>query len=83
MNRPRLQINEEEGRICEYISSLIEDGSTIQLGFGKIPQFCMDYLKDKKDLGIHSDMITERIVDLVKSGAVTGKGRPSTRERSW
>jgi acyl-CoA hydrolase/RimJ/RimL family protein N-acetyltransferase len=70
---PRLAIDEEEARICMNVSSLIENGSTIQLGFGKIPQFCMDYLKDKKDLGIHSDMITEGIVDLVKSGAVTGK----------
>ncbi len=69
---PKLQIDEEERRICENVSSLIEDGSTIQLGFGKIPQFCMEYLKDKKDLGIHSDMVTEGIVDLVKSGAVTG-----------
>jgi acyl-CoA hydrolase len=72
LETPRMEINEEEGRICEYVSSLIDDGATLQLGFGKIPQFCMDYLKDKKDLGIHSDMITEKIVELVKSGAVTG-----------
>jgi acyl-CoA hydrolase len=73
LEAPKMEIDEEEGRICEYVSSLIDDGCTIQLGFGKIPQFCMDYLKDKKDLGIHSDMITEKIVDLIKSGAVTGQ----------
>jgi len=73
LESPRIEINDEDVRICESVSSLIEDGSTIQFGFGKIPQFCMDYLKDKKDLGIHSDMLTERIVELVQSGAVTGK----------
>jgi acyl-CoA hydrolase/GNAT superfamily N-acetyltransferase len=73
LESPKMEINEEEGRICEYVSSLIDDGCTIQFGFGKIPQFCMDYLKDKKDLGIHSDMITEKVLDLVKSGAVTGQ----------
>lgn len=72
LEAPIMEIDEEERRICENVSSLIEDGSTIQLGFGKIPQFCMDYLKDKMDLGIHSDMITDGIVDLVKSGAITG-----------
>jgi acyl-CoA hydrolase/GNAT superfamily N-acetyltransferase len=69
----KMEINNDEERVCEFVSSLIDDGCTIQLGFGKIPQFCMDYLKDKKDLGIHSDIITEKIVDLVRSGAVTGK----------
>ena len=72
LEAPRMEIDEEERRVCEHVSSLIEDGSTIQLGFGKIPQFCMDYLKDKKDLGVHSDMITDGIIDLIKSGAVTG-----------
>lgn len=68
----KMEIDEDEARVCEYVASLIDDGCTIQLGFGKIPQFCTDYLKDKKDLGIHSDIITEKIIDLIKSGAVTG-----------
>lgn len=69
----KMEIDKDEARVCEFVSSLIDDGCTIQLGFGKIPQFCMDYLKDKKDLGIHSDIITEKVIDLIKSGAVTGK----------
>ena len=72
LESPKMEINEDEGRVCEFVSSLIDDGCTLQLGFGKIPQFCMDYLKDKKDLGIHSDIITEKIVELVRCGAVTG-----------
>lgn len=70
---PKLDANDERNRICEYISALIEDGSTIQLGFGKVPQTLMDFLRDKKDLGFHTEMITDGIVDLVESGAVTGK----------
>lgn len=70
---PRVEIEEEKQRICEYVCALIESGSTIQLGMGETPQLCMEYLKDKKDLGIHSEMISDRIVDLVKSGAVNGK----------
>jgi acyl-CoA hydrolase/GNAT superfamily N-acetyltransferase len=68
----RMESNEQEKRVCEYVSSLIEDGSTLELGFGKIPQFCIDYLKDKKDLGIHSEMVTDGILDLIECGAVTG-----------
>jgi acyl-CoA hydrolase/GNAT superfamily N-acetyltransferase len=69
----RIESNEQDKQVCEYVASLIDDGATVELGFGKIPQFCLDYLKDKKDLGIHSEMITDGILDLIESGAVTGK----------
>jgi len=51
---------------------LIEDGSTIEVGIGRIPQALLRFLKTKKDLGIHTEMITDGIVDLVKSGVVNG-----------
>jgi acyl-CoA hydrolase/RimJ/RimL family protein N-acetyltransferase len=70
---PRVEISEDVTHICEYVAALIESGSTIQLGFGKIPQITMEYLKNKKDLGIHTEMISDRIIDLLESGAVTGK----------
>lgn len=70
---PLIEIGGEKRRICEYVSALIESGSTIQLGFGEIPQACMLYLNGKQDLGIHSEMITDWIVDLVECGAVNGK----------
>ncbi len=76
---PRDEIDDRTMRICEYISALIEDGSTIQLGFGKIPQIAIEYLKGKKDLGIHTEMITDRVMDLVKSGAVNGKRKSLDR----
>lgn len=76
---PPIEITEEIHQICEHISALIENGSTLQLGVGKVPQILMDYLKDKTDLGIHTEIVTDRIVDLVISGAVTGKRKSLDR----
>jgi len=58
--------------IASHVASLIADGSTVELGIGRIPQSVLRFLKDKKDLGIHTEMFTDAIVDLVESGAVTG-----------
>jgi len=58
-------------RIGENIARLVEDGSTIECGIGRIPQTLAEYLKDKKDLGIHTEMFSDWIVDLIECGAVT------------
>ncbi|MBM4149220.1 MAG: GNAT family N-acetyltransferase [Lentisphaerae bacterium] len=60
-------------RIGEYIAALVEDGSTIEFGIGQIPQAVMEFLKNKKDLGIHTEMFTDSLIDLIESGTVTGK----------
>lgn len=59
-------------RIARYIAGIIEDGSTLQIGLGRIPNEALRFLTDRRELGIHSDVITDTIVDLVRSGAVTG-----------
>ena len=59
-------------QIGQYIASLVEDGSTLELGIGRIPQAVLEYLKDKRDLGIHTEMFTDSMIDMVESGAVTG-----------
>jgi acyl-CoA hydrolase/GNAT superfamily N-acetyltransferase len=59
-------------RIAKYISPLIEDGSTIQTGVGRIPSWVLIYLEGKKDLGIHTVVLTDAHLHLIKSGAVTG-----------
>ncbi len=74
-----IEMDENMRRICENVAALVESGSTVQVGFGKIPQLSIAYLKDKKDLGIHSEMITDRVVDLVESGAVNGKRKSLDR----
>lgn len=63
-------IGDIEKSIGEYCASLIEDGSTLQLGIGAIPDAVLLFLKDKKDLGIHSEMFSDGIVDLYNSGAI-------------
>ena len=59
-------------QIAENISALVEDGSTIEVGIGRIPQALLGFLKDKKDLGIHTEMISDGIVDLIECGAING-----------
>jgi len=58
-------------RIGQNIARLVEDGSTIECGIGRIPQALAEFLKEKKDLGIHTEMFSDWIIDLIESGAVT------------
>ncbi len=62
-----------EARIGEIVADLIEDGSTLQMGIGGIPDAVLSRLHNKKDLGIHTEMFSDRVVDLVESGAVTNR----------
>ncbi|MCD1147957.1 4-hydroxybutyrate CoA-transferase [Peptoniphilus sp. KCTC 25270] len=61
---------ETDAKIGKLIADLIEDGSTIQLGIGNIPNAVANELKSKKHLGIHTEMFTETMVDLIECGAV-------------
>ncbi len=65
--------NEKDMKIGEEIAKYIKDGATIQLGIGGIPNAVSYFLKDKKDLGIHTEMFTNGMMDLIKAGIVTGK----------
>ncbi|HVI43033.1 MAG TPA: acetyl-CoA hydrolase/transferase C-terminal domain-containing protein, partial [Anaerovoracaceae bacterium] len=64
------KIGEVELAIGKNCAELIEDGSTLQLGIGAIPDAVLQSLKDKKDLGIHSEMISDGVVDLYEAGIV-------------
>lgn len=64
------KITDVEKAIGENCASLIEDGSTLQLGIGAIPDAVLLFLKDKKNLGIHSEMFSDGLVDLYNSGAI-------------
>jgi 4-hydroxybutyrate CoA-transferase len=65
-------LGEVEQRIGQHIAELVQDGATLQMGIGAIPSATALALRDKKDLGIHTEMFTEPVVDLVECGAVTG-----------
>jgi len=58
-------------RIGQNIARLVEDGSTIECGIGRIPQALAESLKDKKDLGIHTEMFSDWIIGLIECGAIT------------
>ncbi|NHJ20848.1 MAG: GNAT family N-acetyltransferase [Candidatus Lokiarchaeota archaeon] len=60
-------------KIGKYVASLIEDESTIQTGIGTIPNAVLAELDDKKDLGVHSEVFSDGIVDLVEKGVITCK----------
>ena len=70
---PESQPSELETTIGQYVASLIRDGDTIQLGIGGIPDAAAFALMDKHDLGIHSEMLTNTMVDLVEAGVITGR----------
>jgi len=57
--------------IGRYCGELIEDGACLQLGIGAIPDAVLPFLEEKKDLGIHTEMFSDGVVDLVKKGVVT------------
>lgn len=60
-------------KIGQYIAGMIEDGSTLQMGIGAIPDSVMKNLKNHKDLGIHTEMFSDGIIDLVDSGVINGE----------
>jgi 4-hydroxybutyrate CoA-transferase len=62
-----------ELQIGKYVASLIEDGATLQIGIGAIPAAVLKCLDRHKNLGIHTEMFSDGIVDLYKSGAITNK----------
>ncbi len=77
VDRPILEIPEPEEtaetrQIADNIAALIEDGSTLEVGIGDIPQALLRRLHNKKDLGVHTEMVTDGIIDLIESGAVNG-----------
>jgi acyl-CoA hydrolase/GNAT superfamily N-acetyltransferase len=60
-------------KIAKNISRFIEDGSTIQMGIGTIPAAITKFLKSKNDLGVHSEMISDGVVDLWQEGVITNR----------
>lgn len=65
------RIGDVERAIGQHCASLIHDGDTLQLGIGAIPDAVLLFLKDKKDLGIHSEMFSDGVVELAEAGVIT------------
>jgi len=71
--RPALAIEKE---IAAHVSRLIGDGATLQIGLGSLPDAILESLTDKKDLGVHSGTIGDRVADLVDAGVITNRKKP-------
>ena len=72
---------EVEQKIAKFVASLIEDESTIQMGIGTIPNAVTSELSEKKDLGVHSEVFSDGIVDLVEKGVVTCKKKTIHKDK--
>jgi acyl-CoA hydrolase/RimJ/RimL family protein N-acetyltransferase len=70
---PTIKDNEVSRRIGLYISQLVDDGSTLQIGFGNLPYAILKYLDGKKDLGIHTQLITDGMLPLFEKNVITNK----------
>ncbi len=74
---------EAQGEVVQaiacYISSIIDDGSTLQIGLGRFSTAALALLDDRKDLGVHSDVITDAIVPLLEKGVLTGRMKSQNR----
>ena len=70
---PPGQPSEAEEAIGSHIASLIPDGATLQMGIGAIPDAVLSRLFDKRDLGVHTEMFSDRVIDLVEAGVITNR----------
>jgi 4-hydroxybutyrate CoA-transferase len=68
---PNAPISPTEQRIGEYVADLVDDGATLQLGIGGIPNAALAAMRNKRDLGVHTEMFADGLLDLVEAGVVT------------
>lgn len=69
---PEIPITDVETEIAGRIAEMVDDGSTIQLGLGGLANCVGHFLKDKKDLGVHTEVVSNSIMELIKCGAING-----------
>ena len=70
---PLPPIGDVERRIGELCAQLIQDGDTLQIGIGAIPDAVLQCLHERKDLGLHTEMFTDGVMHMIKSGNITGR----------
>lgn len=67
-----ISFTDVEKKIGEYIADLVEDGSTLQLGIGGIPNAALKAMFNKRDLGVHTEMVSDSIMEAIEAGVITG-----------
>jgi acyl-CoA hydrolase/GNAT superfamily N-acetyltransferase len=79
---PTQQDNEVLRRIGHYISQLVDDGATLQVGFGNLPYHILKYLDGKKDLGLHTHVLTDGFLPLFEKKVITNKRKTLLPDRT-
>lgn len=75
-------ITEQEALIGGFVASLIEDGSTLQMGIGSIPNAALAKLTNHKNLGLHTEMFSDGVIDLIEQGIINCKYKGVTKNRA-
>ena len=75
-------VSDTAARIASYVARIIEDGSTIQVGYGYAPNALLSHLHKKKHLGVHTELLTDGIVELMKSGVVDNSKKSIDRGKT-
>ncbi len=80
---PRTEADDDDviGRIAHYIERLIDDGDTLQLGIGRLPDALLSRLVGKHDLGVHTEMFSDGVMQLVDAGVITGRRKSLNPEK--
>jgi acyl-CoA hydrolase len=69
---PKPEITEMHLAIAKNVAGLIEDGAVLQTGIGGIPDAVLPFLMDRKDLGVHSELVSDSVIPLIEAGVITG-----------
>jgi acyl-CoA hydrolase/GNAT superfamily N-acetyltransferase len=76
------ETDEATEAIGAHVAGLVEDGSTLELGIGRIPHAVLKHLSGKRDLGLHTEMLTDAVIDMIESGALNGARKSLDRGRA-
>ncbi len=79
---PRRRITDVEEQIAKHIAPLIPDGATLQLGIGGVPDAVLKEIEGKKDLGIHTEMVSDGVMDAIEKGIITGREKSLHRGKA-
>ncbi len=72
---PEPVMGDKDTKIGQTIAELIQNGDTVQIGFGSMPNAVMEYLKGHRDLGIYTEMLPDKVVDLYEKGVITNSNK--------
>ncbi len=69
---PKPEITDLHRAIARHVASLIEDGATLQTGIGGVPDAVLGYLTDRRDLGVHTELVSDGVIPLIEAGIING-----------